>query len=84
MERIAKTLKKDPLEIKLLNMQKIDSPLPNLITELQTNSEYTTRKAAVDTFNRVIILDSKYLLKLSFFFLNRRTVGRKREWQLLQ
>jgi xanthine dehydrogenase molybdopterin-binding subunit B len=53
MERIAKKLQKDPLEIKLLNMERIDSPLPNLIKELQQNSEYATRKAAVDTFNQV-------------------------------
>lgn len=53
MERIAKKLQKDPLEIKLGNMEKMDSPLPNLIKELQQKCDYATRKAAVDTFNQV-------------------------------
>lgn len=53
MERIAKKLQKDPLEIKLANMEIIDSPLPNLIKELQQKSDYATRKAAVDKFNQV-------------------------------
>jgi xanthine dehydrogenase molybdopterin-binding subunit B len=53
MERIAKYLKKDPLEIKLLNMEKQDSPLPNLVADLQRNSDYVARRAAVDTFNQV-------------------------------
>ncbi|XP_059474105.1 xanthine dehydrogenase/oxidase-like isoform X2 [Neocloeon triangulifer] len=52
MERIAKTLKKDPLEVKLLNMQTMDSPLPGLITELQRKADYAKRKQEVDAFNQ--------------------------------
>jgi xanthine dehydrogenase molybdopterin-binding subunit B len=58
MERIARKLQKDPLEIKLWNMDRIDSPLPNLIKELQQKSDYAARKAAMATFNQV-----KYVLK---------------------
>jgi xanthine dehydrogenase molybdopterin-binding subunit B len=61
MERIAKKLQKDPLEIKLWNMDKIDSPLPNLIKELQQKSDYATRKAALVTFNQVKCVFRDYI-----------------------
>ncbi|CAB3359543.1 Hypothetical predicted protein [Cloeon dipterum] len=53
MERIAKHLKKDPLEVKLVNMQKLDSPLPNLINEIKSKAEYDKRKQEVEAYNQM-------------------------------
>ncbi|XP_076639451.1 xanthine dehydrogenase/oxidase isoform X2 [Colletes latitarsis] len=52
MEHIAQTVGKDPLEVRLLNMDPIHkSMLQPMITELCKNADYDTRKKAVEAFN---------------------------------
>lgn len=53
MERIAGTLNLDPLAVRLVNMTTTDNPLPEMITELKTKSDYDARRKAVDDFNAV-------------------------------
>ncbi|XP_043258855.1 indole-3-acetaldehyde oxidase-like [Colletes gigas] len=52
MEHIAHAIGKDPLEVRLLNMDPIHkSMLLPMITELCKNADYDTRKNAVEAFN---------------------------------
>ncbi|XP_076397558.1 uncharacterized protein LOC100882814 isoform X3 [Megachile rotundata] len=52
MENIAKILRKDSLEIKLLNMNEDHKKmLQPMIDELSNNADYEMRKRAVETFN---------------------------------
>ncbi|KAF4522205.1 hypothetical protein B566_EDAN007356 [Ephemera danica] len=51
MERIAATLKLDPLQVRLENMDKKDNPLPQMIEELKTKADYDKRLKAVNDFN---------------------------------
>jgi len=52
MEHIAKVMKKDPLQIKLANMNDEDkTALEPMIKELSKSADYEVRKRAVQTFN---------------------------------
>ncbi|XP_015433474.1 PREDICTED: indole-3-acetaldehyde oxidase-like [Dufourea novaeangliae] len=52
MEHVSRVVGKDPLEVKLLNMHPDHkSILQPMIEELSKNSDYETRKTAVETFN---------------------------------
>ena len=53
MERIASTLKLDPLAVRLANMEPGDATLPNMIQELKTKADYDSRRKAVEAFNSV-------------------------------
>lgn len=65
IEDIAKYLDKDPLDIRLLNLygttdrnvthygQKLEhNPLPEIFSQLKESSEYSTRRAQIDSFNK--------------------------------
>lgn len=52
MERIAKTTKKDPLKVKLANMDdESKATLESMIKDLIKSADYENRKRAVETFN---------------------------------
>nr|QLI62138.1 aldehyde oxidase 7 [Streltzoviella insularis] len=51
MERIAFTLGKDPLQVRLLNMAKENNPIPELIEQLKKDSNYEDRLVEVQKFN---------------------------------
>ncbi|KAJ9586603.1 hypothetical protein L9F63_019796, partial [Diploptera punctata] len=52
MEHIAKTVNKDPTQVRLLNMNKNMSSIPQLITDLKINADYNIRKESIDNFNK--------------------------------
>ncbi|KAJ2951445.1 hypothetical protein O0L34_g13598 [Tuta absoluta] len=51
MDRIAFNLRKDPLEVRLLNMSKEDNPLPQMIDQIKRDSNYDNRVENVKRFN---------------------------------
>ncbi|XP_064292368.1 uncharacterized protein LOC128674487 [Plodia interpunctella] len=51
MDRIAYNLRKDPLEVRLLNMSKKDNPIPDLIDQLKKDANYDQRLKEVNAFN---------------------------------
>lgn len=54
MENIAKSIGKDPLEVRYINMNEDHKKvLEPMIEELCQNADYDTRKRAVNTFNDV-------------------------------
>lgn len=54
MEHIARTLGKDPLEVRILNMNAPDKEaLLPMIDDMKRTSDYEKRKKAVATFNNV-------------------------------
>lgn len=58
MEHIAKTVGKDPLEIRYANMSEDHKKiLQPMIEELCQNADYDTRKRSVDIFNAVRIFN---------------------------
>lgn len=58
MEHIAKTVEKDPLEVRYANMiEDHKKVLQPMIEELCQNADYDIRKRAVDIFNAVRIFN---------------------------
>lgn len=54
MEHIAAKVNKDPLEVKLINMNPEDKGvLEPLIEDLKKSADYDSRKRAVEMFNNV-------------------------------
>ncbi|XP_045774231.1 indole-3-acetaldehyde oxidase-like [Maniola jurtina] len=51
MEKIAHNLNKDPMEVRLANMEKEDNPIPELIDQLKKDSSYESRLEDVKKFN---------------------------------
>lgn len=52
MEHIARVTKKDPVQVKLANMNDTDKPvLEKMIKDLFKSADYDMRKQAVETFN---------------------------------
>ncbi|XP_036145981.1 xanthine dehydrogenase/oxidase [Monomorium pharaonis] len=52
MEHIAKITKKDPVQVRLANMNEVDkAALEPMIKDLSKSADYEMRKRAVDTFN---------------------------------
>lgn len=52
MEHIAKVMKKDPVQVRLANMNDADKTiLEPMINDLFKSADYETRKKAVETFN---------------------------------
>ena len=51
MEKIAFTLKRDPIEVRLLNMAD-NNPIPEMINQLRVDADYDERKIQVEEFNR--------------------------------
>lgn len=56
MEHIAKTVQKDPIEVKLNNVKKGDNNIPDIVKDLKVSSDYVQRRNAVENFNKVYIL----------------------------
>uniref|UniRef100_A0A2A4JYR8 Indole-3-acetaldehyde oxidase n=2 Tax=Heliothis virescens TaxID=7102 RepID=A0A2A4JYR8_HELVI len=53
MERIAFSLRLDPIEVRLLNMVGTENnPIPELINQLRTDANYDDRKKQVEEFNK--------------------------------
>lgn len=52
IEHIAHDIGKDPLSVRMRNLDK-KYPIENLIKEIKEKSDYDSRKAGVDTFNKV-------------------------------
>lgn len=52
MEHIAYELKKDPIEVRLLNMRKEDNDIPTLIADLKKDTDYDKRAQAIQQFNK--------------------------------
>ncbi|KAL0878640.1 hypothetical protein ABMA27_003714 [Loxostege sticticalis] len=52
MEHIAFEVKKDPTEVRILNMRKEDNDLPTLIAELKKDTDYDKRAQAIQQFNK--------------------------------
>lgn len=53
MEHIAYTVNKDPIVVKLANLEPSEETMPSLVKDMITCSEYEQRKKAVDEFNSV-------------------------------
>ncbi|XP_018363392.1 PREDICTED: xanthine dehydrogenase/oxidase-like [Trachymyrmex cornetzi] len=52
MEHIARVMKKDPVEVRLSNMNDVDKPiLETMIKDLSKSADYEIRKRAVEIFN---------------------------------
>ncbi|XP_050344182.1 uncharacterized protein LOC126769434 [Nymphalis io] len=51
MEYIAYSLRKDPIEVRLLNMVSENNPLPEMINQLKIDSEYESRTKDVKIYN---------------------------------
>lgn len=51
MEKIAYTLKKDPLEVRFLNIKQGDNPIPELIEQLKKDSNFDDRLEEIKQFN---------------------------------
>lgn len=52
MEHIAKTVQKDPIEVKLNNVKKGDNNIPDIVKDLKVSSDYVQRRNAVENFNK--------------------------------
>lgn len=52
MEKIAFTLHKDPIQVRLQNMAKEDNPVPEMIKQLRKDADFDKRKEQVEEFNR--------------------------------
>lgn len=53
MEHIARAVKKDPLEVKKINMKKDDEDLTKMFDECTEKADYWARKKEIDEFNMV-------------------------------
>jgi phage regulator Rha-like protein len=53
MEHIAKAIKKDPMVVRLKNIQKDDSNIQNMIEDLKIKADFEERKRNVEAFNKV-------------------------------
>ncbi|XP_063217996.1 xanthine dehydrogenase/oxidase-like [Bacillus rossius redtenbacheri] len=53
MEHIAKTVKKDATDVRLKNMNPANNPIPGMIKDIKTSSNYEARKKNVEDFNKV-------------------------------
>lgn len=53
MEHIAYTVNKDPIDVKLANLEPSEETMPSLVKDMITWSEYEQRKKAVEEFNSV-------------------------------
>ncbi|XP_045774054.1 xanthine dehydrogenase-like isoform X1 [Maniola jurtina] len=51
MERIADATKKDPIEVRTLNITAENSPMLDLVDTFKIDCEYETRRAVIDKFN---------------------------------
>lgn len=53
MEHIAKVTKRDPIQIRLSNMNEMDkTALETMVKDLSKSADYEMRKRAVETFNK--------------------------------
>ncbi|XP_047028790.1 probable aldehyde oxidase 2 [Helicoverpa zea] len=52
MEKIAFTLKQDSMEVRLLNMDLEDNPIPEMITQIKKDADYDDRCKEVEEFNK--------------------------------
>lgn len=53
MEHIAKTVKRDPLVVRLANIDPQFNDIPMMAQDIRKNSDLDNRKKLVDTFNSV-------------------------------
>lgn len=53
MEHIAKELRKDPIEVKLINKKGGDLPFPELIDDIKNSSDFNKRVEKISLFNKV-------------------------------
>lgn len=51
MERIADATKKDPIEVRVLNIENENSSILDMIDSFKVDSEYRSRRAAIEKFN---------------------------------
>jgi xanthine dehydrogenase molybdopterin-binding subunit B len=63
MEHIAKVVKKDPVDVRLQNLKKEDSSIPNMIEDLKVKADFEERKRNIEEFNKVSV--GVYFLLLS-------------------
>lgn len=52
MERIAFSLHKDPIQVRLLNMARENNPIPEMMNQLRRDANFDDRKRQVQEFNR--------------------------------
>ncbi|XP_075976918.1 xanthine dehydrogenase-like [Anticarsia gemmatalis] len=52
MEKLAFTLRKDPIEVRLMNMAKENNPIPEMITQIRKDANFDERRQQVREFNR--------------------------------
>lgn len=81
MEHIAAGIGKDPESVKIANFNDVDKPvLMKMMEDLKKSADYDNRKAAVDTFN-LVIMNSCLLNNIfnkSVIYLFRTIDGRKK------
>lgn len=78
MEHIAREIGKDPIEVRLANLNPADNgTMKELLEDLRMNSEYDTRKKAINAFNDVRMhfkLPTLTLIKLNHKFTKLRLI----------
>jgi xanthine dehydrogenase molybdopterin-binding subunit B len=52
MEHIAQTVKKDPIEVRINNMNKEDGQLLQMINELKASADYDERRQSIEGYNK--------------------------------
>jgi xanthine dehydrogenase molybdopterin-binding subunit B len=55
MEHIAQTVKKDPIEVRINNMNKGDGVLLQMINELKSSSDYDARRQNIEAHNKASV-----------------------------
>lgn len=53
MDHIAYELNKDPIQVRLANVESSNDTMPQIVKEMKSISEYEERKKAVEDFNSV-------------------------------
>jgi len=75
MEHIAKAIKKDPIDVRLKNLQKDDnSNVQNMIEDLKITADFEARKRNIEYFNKVsstVYCASVLFLQIYVFRSNR-------------
>jgi xanthine dehydrogenase molybdopterin-binding subunit B len=53
MEHVAKVIKKDPIDVRLQNLNKDDYNIQSMIDDLKIKADFEARKLNVEDFNKV-------------------------------
>lgn len=60
LEKIAFNLKRDPIEVRLLNMVKENNPIPEMINKLKQDANFERREKRIKEFNHQSMEETSY------------------------